>query len=213
VVGVSAVPTCLCGCLKTFHKAGKKACGRCGVCDEFELDESAPAAGPDELMLLSRLRETTAPPPASAHAVPLGESTSARLRRVEDDRDRDLATLRAEIAERAQAGLLLEAELSTARAELDRLRAALAEAHNQKAAVGGERDRAREQVRVLEHAATVAGPVLTQHTRYLCETCGARYSKNYTDHEHGELTSVTVTVARGAYFPATTTNTQQAATS
>ncbi|MCW2768511.1 MAG: hypothetical protein JWO11_4470 [Nocardioides sp.] len=41
------------------------------------------------------------------------------------------------------------------------------------------------------------GPdVIASHVRYLCETCGARYGIAFTDHEHGPLTAVTVTIAR-----------------
>jgi hypothetical protein len=38
--------------------------------------------------------------------------------------------------------------------------------------------------------------VLSRQDRYLCETCGARYGQPFTDHEHGPLTPVTVTIAR-----------------
>jgi hypothetical protein len=40
--------------------------------------------------------------------------------------------------------------------------------------------------------------VLAQHQRWLCETCGARYGKPYTDHPCGQLTPITVTTTRGA---------------
>jgi hypothetical protein len=40
--------------------------------------------------------------------------------------------------------------------------------------------------------------VLAQHQRWLCEACGARYGKPYTDHPCGQLTPITVTTTRGA---------------
>jgi hypothetical protein len=50
----------------------------------------------------------------------------------------------------------------------------------------------------IDHFVAAAGErnVLASHQRYLCETCGARYGIAYTDHEHGPLTPVTVTIAR-----------------
>lgn len=37
--------------------------------------------------------------------------------------------------------------------------------------------------------------VLDQQERWACRACGARYGRNYTDHECGPLTPVTVTIA------------------
>lgn len=154
---------CLCGCPKAEHLMGKKRCGHCGACSFFDWDgkvsmslwpERQPAMTEDE----------ADEPELVPHST---ESTSAALRRVEQERDEraahadDLATTLA----------MRDAELVSARTELEKLR--------------------KQQGRASE--------VLDCRERWICTTCGSRYSsKSYQDHPCGPLEPVTITITRGA---------------
>lgn len=77
--------------------------------------------------------------------------------------------------------------LAEAQRDLERVRGQLTDV----------RAAAAEKVRaVLDASSRPSPPVIAEHVRYLCETCGSRYGQPYTDHEHGPLTPVTVTIAR-----------------
>lgn len=112
------------------------------------------------------------------------EAIKAKQERDEDrDRHRILWNLERDAQVKLrQRKVAAEAELASARTELEQLRATL---QNTATAYLGTTTAATQGV-------------ISQLTRYLCETCGARYGQPFTDHEHGPLTPVTVTVARQA---------------
>jgi DNA repair exonuclease SbcCD ATPase subunit len=132
---VSTVLLCLCGCQKADHKQGKKACGRCGVCDAFELDGEVPTSQ------LARERPFLTSVEVEAVDVE-GESTSARLRRVEQQRDQ--AREMWETARDAHAATL--AELDGVREQLKQMSGFRAEAIAACASVRDERDLARAEL-------------------------------------------------------------------
>lgn len=142
------------------------------------------------------------------------ESTSAVLRRVEQERDAllsansfldgvaatalderdiaraDLANTRAAFHLAEELRLKVTAELVSARTELDAVRAA-------RDTLDREATRLRNQLlQLLQVPGEPTGGVLDSWVRYLCETCSARYSINFPDHEHGPLTPVLVTMTR-----------------
>jgi hypothetical protein len=171
-----------------------------------------------------------------------GLSTSARLAKAERERDEargqrdkfiaaadklhgewldlkaEIGRLKAEAVTSADNYLLVAAELSSARQDLDVLRkslkgsattasVALRDLAETRAQLADMQAAAEEKVRAVLTAPT--GDVISQQTRYWCETCGARYGQPF-DHPHGPLTSVTVTTTRAPrLFPATTTNQEE----
>lgn len=206
---MSATYICECEHPKSQHKRERDGCRAvdCG-CAKFEADLKASAAAQG----VERARVATAVAAVDEHG---GESTSARLRRVEQERDQladevktlkhseslDAVTLAAvdraagrDIAkpdeplitrvadlkrgrtEATQRALELAAELASARTELEKLRGAQAD--------------------LLAGGPAPSGRVISVQQRYLCETCGGRYGKPFTDHPCGRLTPVVVTIAR-----------------
>jgi hypothetical protein len=125
------------------------------------------------------------------YRVPDGESTSARLRRVEQERDglvQVVEQLSDDVLKLAAALKLAQAELASARAELEQLRG----------------DLGVKRVGELEEQLALADPqgaVISRQRRYLCETCGSRYGIDYTDQAHGPLTPVVVTITRQGATP------------
>ncbi|MDT5119280.1 MAG: hypothetical protein QOE30_5019 [Mycobacterium sp.] len=130
----------------------------------------------------------------------------------------EIGRLKAEAVTSADNYLLVAAELSSARQDLDVLRKSLKGSATTASAALQDLASARADVLRLanERDAAIASnearlrslpaAVLSLSTRYLCETCGARYGRDY-GHEHGPLTRVTVTITRAPeLFPTATTN-------
>jgi hypothetical protein len=119
-----------------------------------------------------------------------------------------LAAVIVDMDERRAERDLARAELVSVRQENEQLHGLVARVE-QAAGIDRERDRGVDladrvqsirdgRTEAISHFVAVAGErdVLASHQRYLCETCGARYGIAYTDHEHGPLTPVTVTITR-----------------
>lgn len=83
---MSTVLLCLCGCAKSTHISGKKACKRCGVCDAFELDGEVPMSEQYAEAVTTVDEALMSPPPDAL-------STSARLAKAEQERDEALSYL------------------------------------------------------------------------------------------------------------------------
>jgi hypothetical protein len=132
---------------------------------------------------------------ARAQAEPDQPALSAQLARVEQERDElavraaDLEQVREELKQvRTLAGGYLD-DIQHLESGQDEVIGAL---RTQRDAARAELASARAELEQLRNR----GAVIAQHVRYLCETCGSRYGIDYTDHTHGPLTPVVVTITR-----------------
>ena len=220
--------TYLCECkhAKGVHQGMTYWCREDGcACKRYTPDFAAPMA---PLAVAGQAIAATAQKFGEAYEAGdsvLGESTSARLRRVEQELDaaRGSLTELAALYESATAETArvederdhwireyhqAHNELGSARAEGAQRRAERDKAYAANAKlideVADTQAAAEEKVRaVLVAAGDAPADLISRLRRYLCETCGARYGINYTDHAHGPLTPVVVTITRSAAAAAT----------
>ena len=101
---------------------------------------------------------------------------------------------RAVMADRDRLGEHLGARVR----DLDTAQARIAQLEQHVRALTAERNDERTANAALhrEIAGKAAANVLEQQVRYRCGECGRRYGLPFTDHEHGPLTPVVVTIAR-----------------
>lgn len=104
--------------------------------------------------------------------------------------------------------LKLQAELASARQELEQLRREPSDDRSGfDLAVAASIDRLVRELAAADTTVTALrtilrsdpnppGRVIESHERWMCETCGTRYGVDYPDHTCGRLTPVTITISR-----------------
>lgn len=226
---MTTVLLCLCGCPKLDHKLGRKECKRCGACSFFELDGEVPTSRMERDQAAEVGSEAAAPSAfvfdVGAAAERLGgESTSAALRRAEQERDqandltdkiaaelrgvtkeRDALARRCSVRfEETQAA---KAELASARQEIEHsrdlelgLREQLEQLRADLAKAHAFTDEVVATARTeLEQARARTGAEVFAFDAWQCLTpggCGARYTRRTatTHHPCGPLTAVRVAI-------------------